>query len=676
MLLRVTWAVEEEDSSLQRTRSCVSGRSLGEQTEPGNQRRIRRHRCSFNGHFYNRTTAVFTPAFGSVTNVRINSSMNMSQVLRVLLNKFKIENGPDEFSLFLLHISGERVQLKKDDHPLVFRLLHGPCEQISKIFLMEPDQVEEVTYDVAQYIKLEMPVLQSFIVKLKEEENREMEKIKQRYCETRRTILQHMQRLSDKAFCYAFPYGIKSKSRTRGANRPFWYQEEKQQQQQQPSIRMGQLCIFTIFCLALMLLLHDTSASKKGTSIKKPTNTKTPTSSNKPPQGSKPQPNYPRQPNQHTNAGSNPGVGHPNQQYPAKGVTLLVGVTQQVEVILQVAVTLLVGVILQVAVTLLGGVTQQVGVTLLVGVILQEEGIHLEGNIQDKGAVVLEGILTRYPAGGGYPVRTAGQPGGFPGGYPSSGGVYPNWNPNNKILSPRYGGGFGGPGYGMGGSPFSKSVHNMGYAPSVKSKGFAKKAMLAAGVGAMAGMAVGYGLGRFPRPHFQFSSPQEEHYYNHYMQKQYGTKSTDTNDYGRDYTFKPPPQAQTYENYMDKCMNRTDLLRDENISSIQGDGPMTEERISERVSTAENATTEVQVSVKSQDINDDTVSITEIGYPALIQQMKARRCVELYMVYSEKFLQKQTQERPSSRSDTNGLSGLLVLLTTAISVLSSALLLK
>lgn len=33
---------------------------------------------------------------------------------------------------------------------------------------------------VAQYIKLEMPVLQSFIVKLKEEENREMEKLKQK----------------------------------------------------------------------------------------------------------------------------------------------------------------------------------------------------------------------------------------------------------------------------------------------------------------------------------------------------------------------------------------------------------------------------------------------------------------------------------------------------------------
>ncbi|MCJ8742699.1 hypothetical protein PDJAM_G00085200 [Pangasius djambal] len=192
---------EGEESTLQRTRSCLSGRSLGGRTEPSNQRRLRRHRCSFNGHFYNHKTAVFTPAFGSVTNVRINSSMTTSQVLRVLLNKFKIENSPDEFTLFLLHTSGERVQLKRNDHPLAIRVLHGPCEQISKFFLMERDQVEEVTYDVAQYIKLEMPVLQSFIAKLKEEENREMEKLKKRYCDMRRMIQTHMQRLSDKALC-------------------------------------------------------------------------------------------------------------------------------------------------------------------------------------------------------------------------------------------------------------------------------------------------------------------------------------------------------------------------------------------------------------------------------------------------------------------------------------------
>lgn len=105
----------------------ISGRRLG-------IRRVkRRHRCSFNGHFYNhkassmfrklvtrfsilahfcsrlivtKQTAVFTPAFGSVTNVRINSCMTTAQVMRVLLSKFKIENSPDEFSLYLVHTSG------------------------------------------------------------------------------------------------------------------------------------------------------------------------------------------------------------------------------------------------------------------------------------------------------------------------------------------------------------------------------------------------------------------------------------------------------------------------------------------------------------------------------------------------------------------------------------------
>ncbi|KAJ3603552.1 hypothetical protein NHX12_028297 [Muraenolepis orangiensis] len=51
-------------------------------------------------------TAVFTPAYGSVTNVRINSCMSTPQVLRVLLNKFKIENSPDDFALYLVHTSG------------------------------------------------------------------------------------------------------------------------------------------------------------------------------------------------------------------------------------------------------------------------------------------------------------------------------------------------------------------------------------------------------------------------------------------------------------------------------------------------------------------------------------------------------------------------------------------
>ena len=54
---------------------------------------------------------MFTPAYGSVTNVRINSCMSTPQVLRVLLNKFKIENSPDDFALYLVHTSGGTVLL-------------------------------------------------------------------------------------------------------------------------------------------------------------------------------------------------------------------------------------------------------------------------------------------------------------------------------------------------------------------------------------------------------------------------------------------------------------------------------------------------------------------------------------------------------------------------------------
>lgn len=176
-------AEEDSDSSSQllRTKSDAGVLRRCQRRSPSDQRKIRRHRFSINGHFYNHKTAVFTPAYGSVTNVRINSCMTTPQVLRVLLNKFKIENSPDDFALYLVHASGERMKLKRSDYPLLLRVMQGPCEQVCKVFLMEADLGEEVTYDVAQYIKFEMPVLQSFITKLKEEEDREVQKLRRRY---------------------------------------------------------------------------------------------------------------------------------------------------------------------------------------------------------------------------------------------------------------------------------------------------------------------------------------------------------------------------------------------------------------------------------------------------------------------------------------------------------------
>ncbi|XP_034879995.1 ras association domain-containing protein 4 isoform X1 [Mirounga leonina] len=188
---------DEETPQLMRTKSdaaCVIQRRPRARA-PGEAQRIRRHRFSINGHFYNHKTSVFTPAYGSVTNVRVNSTMTTVHVLTLLLNKFRVENGPSEFALYIVHESGERTKLKDCEYPLISRILHGPCEKIARIFLMEADLGEEVPHDVAQYIKFEMPVLDSFVEKLKEEEEREIIKLTTKFQALRLTMLQRLEQL-------------------------------------------------------------------------------------------------------------------------------------------------------------------------------------------------------------------------------------------------------------------------------------------------------------------------------------------------------------------------------------------------------------------------------------------------------------------------------------------------
>ncbi|KAM9197796.1 ras association domain-containing protein 4 [Dugong dugon] len=188
---------DTEVPQLPRTRSdasCIIQRRPKGRT-PGEAQRVRQHRFSINGHFYNHKTSVFTPAFGSMTNVRVSSTMTTLQVLTLLLNKFRVENDPEEFALYVVHESGERMKLKDHEYPLISRILHGPCEKIAKLFLMETDLGEEVPYDVAQYIKFEMPVLDSFVEKLKEEEEREIIKLTMKFQALRLTMLQRLEQL-------------------------------------------------------------------------------------------------------------------------------------------------------------------------------------------------------------------------------------------------------------------------------------------------------------------------------------------------------------------------------------------------------------------------------------------------------------------------------------------------
>ncbi|KAL4617232.1 ras association domain-containing protein 6-like [Arapaima gigas] len=138
------------------------------------------HRFSINGHFYNHKTSIFTPCFGTPTNVRINSKMTTNEVIEQLLKKFKVQNDPNEFALYCIHQSGEKRKLSNLDFPLWERMLQGPSENIMRMFLMDSDE-QEVSNDVAQYLNLELPFLEGILHRLEDEEKRKIEKVITKY---------------------------------------------------------------------------------------------------------------------------------------------------------------------------------------------------------------------------------------------------------------------------------------------------------------------------------------------------------------------------------------------------------------------------------------------------------------------------------------------------------------
>lgn len=265
-----------------------------------------------------------------------------------------------------------------------------------------------------------------------------------------------------------------------------------------------------------------------------------------------------------------------------------------------------------------------------------------------------------YGSGGYRP----GNGGSDVGGVGSYGDGYTN---QNRILSPHYGNsfGYGGRG-GRGGSPFYRKVKAVGVSPSDKSKGFGRTAAMAASGGVVAKMAVDYGLGRFPRPPFQFQSPEEEYYYNHYMYTIYGVKSTDANDYSRDYSYSHP--LENYERHMNTCVKTIELLPEDNhqksnkpalhlstrlllVSNNDTDNKTAANSSSSLSTPNHPSQTEAKpVSPTSQipsgaaaaaavERDDDAVSIVETGYPALIKMIKVRKCLKIYIVNSEKYLE-------------------------------------
>lgn len=151
-----------------------------------------RRRCSINGHFYNRETSVFTPAYASVTSVWVTSLVNAPEVINQLLDKFKVENSPQDFALYVVRDNGERRLMLDDEFPLLARVMLGPDESVAKLFIMNRENTNEIPHEVAQYLNFSEVELLSFIQKFYEEEEREVEKIKSRYATMRQRIQARM----------------------------------------------------------------------------------------------------------------------------------------------------------------------------------------------------------------------------------------------------------------------------------------------------------------------------------------------------------------------------------------------------------------------------------------------------------------------------------------------------
>ncbi|KAL4239243.1 Ras association (RalGDS AF-6) domain member 4 [Mactra antiquata] len=169
-------------------------------------------RASINGHIYNYDTSVFTPVLGSCTSVTVDNKMTVLEVIKTLLDKFKVENEADEYNLYIItEQEGERI-LKDTDIPLLERLMLGPTDSV-KIFIRDnsessstpnPAHIPEdsspstetpphdtpLPEEVEQLMNIPEPVLRGLLDKFQQDEEQEVRRLKAKYERIRRRVQQ------------------------------------------------------------------------------------------------------------------------------------------------------------------------------------------------------------------------------------------------------------------------------------------------------------------------------------------------------------------------------------------------------------------------------------------------------------------------------------------------------
>ncbi|KAF0307089.1 Ras association domain-containing protein 2 [Amphibalanus amphitrite] len=160
-----------------------------------NKTKVKR-RCSINGHFYNRETSVFTPPHGSALSVWVTSLVTCREMIDMVLDKYRVEDRADNFALYIVWDSGERRRLRSDEYPLLTRIASGPSEAAARLFVMDRETTAEISEWTPRPRRVDprtaRPRPKS---KYREEEERHIQHIKDKFAEMRERIKARMRDL-------------------------------------------------------------------------------------------------------------------------------------------------------------------------------------------------------------------------------------------------------------------------------------------------------------------------------------------------------------------------------------------------------------------------------------------------------------------------------------------------
>lgn len=82
--------------------------------------------------------------------------------------------------LFVTKFILEQRRLRDDEYPLLVRVLLGPHEDITKLFLMDSHTTREVSCEVAQFLNLSLAECRAILNQYYSQEEREVARIKEK----------------------------------------------------------------------------------------------------------------------------------------------------------------------------------------------------------------------------------------------------------------------------------------------------------------------------------------------------------------------------------------------------------------------------------------------------------------------------------------------------------------